>query len=215
MPIHADHPSVTIVDHPLIQDKLSHMRMKDQPSAGFRSLLKQIAMLMGFEIMRDLTLTHRPIDTPLEQMDAPVLSARQVALVSILRAGLGMVDGLRELIPSAREGHIGLYRDEDSKRPVEYLVRLPTADLRPFILVDPMLATGHSAVHAIDVLNRHGVSDDSIRFMALVAAPQGVATLTQAHPDVRIFVAAVDSQLDGNAFIRPGLGDAGDRLFGT
>lgn len=215
MPIHPDFPALTIVDHPLIQHKLTHMRMKERSTDGFRTLLKEISLLMGFEITRDLQLTTRRVETPLETMDAPVLAGEQVALVSILRAGLGMVDGLRELIPSALEGHIGLYRDDDTKQPVEYLVRLPKARHRPFFLVDPMLATGNSAVHGIDVLNRHGVRDADIRLMVLVAAPEGVRNLAAAHPDVRVFTAALDRQLNAQAFILPGLGDAGDRLFGT
>jgi uracil phosphoribosyltransferase len=172
-------------------------------------------MLMGFEITRDLPLTTERVETPLEAMDAPVLAGKKVALVSILRAGLGMTEGLHELIPSAREGHIGLYRDPATKMPVEYLVKLPTPDDRLFILVDPMLATGNSAVHAVDVLNKHGVPDSHIRFMALVAAPEGVKTLSDAHPTLRIFTAALDRELNDNAYILPGLGDAGDRMFGT
>ena len=215
MPTHPDFPALTLVDHPLIQHKLTHMRMKERSNDGFRTLLKEISLLMGFEITRDLQLTTRRIETPMEVMDAPVLAGDQVALVSILRAGLGMVDGLRQLIPSALEGHIGLYRDDDTKQPVEYLVRLPMAKDRPFFLVDPMLATGNSASYAIGILNRHGVRDADIRLMILVAAPEGVRNLMLAHPEVRIFAAALDRQLNHQAFILPGLGDAGDRLFGT
>lgn len=204
-----------IIDHPLIQHKLSHMRDAKRSTQGFRALLREISMLMGYEITGDLPLTTERVETPLEAMDAPVLAGKKVVLVSILRAGLGMTEGLHELIPSAREGHIGLYRDPKTKMPVEYLVKLPRPEDRIFILVDPMLATGNSAVHAVDVLNRHGVDDDNIRFMALVAAPEGVKTLTDAHHRLRIFTAALDRELDGNAYILPGLGDAGDRMFGT
>jgi len=210
-----DFPNLFILDHPLIQHKLTHMRQKARSTQGFRALLKEISLLMGYEITRDLPMTTERIETPLEAMDAPVLAGKKVALISILRAGLGMVEGLHELIPSAREGHIGLYRDPETKMPVEYLVKLPAPDDRVFILVDPMLATGNSAVHAVDVLNRHGVPDARIRFMALVTAPEGVRVFHAAHPDVPVFAAAQDRELDGHAYILPGLGDAGDRMFGT
>ncbi|MEM8588281.1 MAG: uracil phosphoribosyltransferase [Pseudomonadota bacterium] len=209
------HPNLFIIDHPLIQHKLTHMRDEGRSTMGFRSLLREIALLMGYEITDDLPLTTKRIRTPLEEMDAPVLAGKKVAIVSILRAGIGMVEGLHELIPSAREGHIGLYRDPETKMPVEYLVKLPKAEDRIFILVDPMLATGNSAVHAIDVLNKHGVPDQRIRFMALVSAPEGVRTVHAAHPDVRVFTASLDRELNDHAYILPGLGDAGDRMFGT
>lgn len=212
---HPDYPNLHVIDHPLIQHKLTHMRDRQRSTNGFRTLLKEISLLMGYEITRDLPLTTERIETPLAPMDAPVIMGKKVAVVPVLRAGLGMAQGLHELMPSAREGHIGLYRDEESKRPVEYLVKLPEPEGRLFILVDPMLATGNSAVHACDVLNRHGVEDRSIRFMALVAAPEGARVLSEAHPEVRIYCAALDSHLDENAYIVPGLGDAGDRMFGT
>jgi uracil phosphoribosyltransferase len=212
---HPDFPSLFVIDHPLIQHKLSLMRDRDRSTNGFRALLREISLLMGFEITRDLPLTTKSIQTPLETMEAPVLAGKKVALISILRAGLGMVEGLQELIPSARQGHIGLYRDHATHLPVEYLVKLPEPEGRIFILVDPMLATGNSAVHAVDVLGRHGVADEHIRFMALVAAPEGVARLSGAHPRVQIFAAALDRCLNDNAYILPGLGDAGDRMFGT
>lgn len=215
MKIHPNFPNLFILNHPLIQHKLTHMRQKERSTNGFRLLLREISMLMGYEITRDLPMTTTPIETPLEPMEAPVLAGKKVALVSILRAGLGMTEGLHELIPSAREGHIGLYRDPATKMPVEYLVKLPQAEDRIFILVDPMLATGNSAVHAVDVLNRHGVTDDNIRFMALVAAPEGVRVFHKAHPDVKVFTASLDRQLNDHAYILPGLGDAGDRMFGT
>ena len=208
-------PNLFITDHPLIQHKLSHMRDQRRSTMGFRQLLREIALLMGYELTRDLPLTTERIRTPLVEMDAPVIEGRKVAVVPILRAGLGMADGLLELMPGAREGHIGLYRDHDTRQPVEYLVKLPDPAGRLFIMVDPMLATGNSAVHAVDVLNRHGVSDDHIRFMSLVSAPEGVRVFHAAHPRVQVFTASLDSHLNENAYIVPGLGDAGDRLFGT
>ncbi|MCW2245495.1 uracil phosphoribosyltransferase [Azospirillum fermentarium] len=215
MRAHPDHPSLFILDHPLIQHKLTLMRDKTRSTGGFRTLLREISLLMGYELTRDLPLTTERIETPLEPMDAPVIAGKKLAIVPVLRAGLGMAQGLHELVPSAREGHIGLYRDHDTKQPVEYLVKLPEAEGRLFIMVDPMLATGNSAVYACDVLNRHGVDDENIRFMALVAAPEGVQVLAKAHPRVKIFTAALDSHLNEDAYIVPGLGDAGDRMFGT
>jgi uracil phosphoribosyltransferase len=212
---HPRFPSLHILDHPLILHKLSHMRMKTTPTVAFRQLLKEIALLMGYEITRELPLTEEHITTPLAEMDAPVIAGKKVAIVAILRAGLGMAEGLHELVPSARAGHIGLYRDHATKRPVEYLVKLPEPEGRIFIVVDPMLATGNSAIHAVDVLNRHGVDDGSIRFMALVAAPEGIEAFARAHPRVQIYTAALDERLNEHAYIVPGLGDAGDRLFGT
>lgn len=212
---HPEFPNLSILDHPLIQHKLSHMRDRNRSTMGFRLLLKEIALLMGYEITRDLPMTTERVETPLAWMDAPVLAGKKVAIVPILRAGLGMAQGLHELMPSAREGHIGLYRDHETKQPVEYLVKLPEPEGRIFILVDPMLATGNSAVHACDVLNRHGVDDANIRFMALVAVPEGMRVFNAAHPTVQVFTAALDSHLNENAYIVPGLGDAGDRMFGT
>lgn len=211
----SEFPNLFILDHPLIQHKLSHMRDKRRSTMGFRQLLREIALLMGYEITRNLPLTTERIDTPLVPMDAPVIEGKKVAIVPILRAGLVMAQGLLDLMPGAREGHIGLYRDHETKQPVEYLVKLPDAAGRTFILVDPMLATGNSAIHAVDVLNRHGVQDSQIRFMALVSSPEGVRTFHASHPGVAVYTAALDSHLDANAYIVPGLGDAGDRLFGT
>jgi uracil phosphoribosyltransferase len=207
-------PNLFITDHPLIQHKLSHMRDRATSTRTFRELLREITLLMGYEITRDLPLTTRAIETPLEAMDAPVIAGKKVAVVPVLRAGLGMADGLLELIPSAREGHIGLYRGEDN-RPVEYYVRLPEPEGRLFIVCDPMLATGYSAVHAVRMLIDRGVSPDSIRYLALVAVPEGVEVFQQAHPQVPVYVAALDRKLDEHAYIVPGLGDAGDRIFGT
>jgi uracil phosphoribosyltransferase len=208
-------PTLRVMDHPLIGHKLSLMRDKRTPTIQFRHLLREISLLMGYEITRNLPVTTERIETPLTTMDAPVIAGKKVAIVSILRAGLGMADGLLDLIPSARMGHIGLYRDPQTKRPVEYFVKLPEPEGRIFILCDPMLATGHSAVAAVDILNRNGVSDASIRIMALVAAPEGARVLTQAHPTIAVYAAALDDHLNDHAYIVPGLGDAGDRLFGT
>lgn len=207
-------PTLHILDHPLIQHKLSHMRDKTTSTRTFRQLLNELTLLMGYEITRDLPLATQTIETPLASMQAPVIAGKKVAVVPVLRAGLGMADGLMELIPSARQGHIGLYRGPDNQ-PVEYYVRLPEIEGRLFIVCDPMLATGNSATHAVDVLIKRGVSPDAIRFLALVAAPEGVAVFARHHPTVPVYVAALDSHLDRNAYIVPGLGDAGDRIFGT
>jgi uracil phosphoribosyltransferase len=208
-------PNLFILDHPLIQHKLTHMRDKHTSTRTFRELLREITLLMGYEITRDLPMTTRRVETPLVEVDAPVIAGKKLAIVPVLRAGVGMSDGLLELIPSARVGHIGVYRDENSHRPVEYLVKLPDLEDRTFILCDPMVATGNSAVHAIDVLKRRGVGSGRILFLALVAAPEGVHVFQQAHPDVKLFVASLDTRLNEHAYIEPGLGDAGDRLFGT
>ena len=207
-------PRLHIVDHPLVQHKLSIMRQKETSTNVFRQLLREITVLMGYELTRDLPLTHRRIETPLCSMQAPSLAGKKQVIIPVLRAGLGMCDGLLELMPSARVGHIGMYRDEN-KQPVEYLVRLPDLTDRLFIICDPMLATGNSAVHAVDVLKKRGVSGDSIKFLALVSAPEGVQVLQDPHPDVAVFVAGLDQQLNEHAYTVPGLGDAGDRLFGT
>ena len=208
-------PNLFILDHPLIQHKLSHMREKDTSTRTFRELLREITLLMGYEITRNLPLTTRLIETPLQSMDAPVIAGKKLAIVPVLRAGIGMSDGLLELIPSARVGHIGVYRDPDTLQPVEYLVRLPDVAERTFILCDPMVATGNSAAYAVDVLKKRGVSDAQIQFLALVAAPEGVTVFQKAHPDVKMYVASLDSHLDAHSYIVPGLGDAGDRIFGT
>ncbi|HYD81032.1 MAG TPA: uracil phosphoribosyltransferase [Paucimonas sp.] len=208
-------PNLHILDHPLIQHKLSHMRDRETSTRTFRELLREITLLMGYEITRNLPLTTMTIETPLQSMDAPVIAGKKLVVVPVLRAGIGMSDGLLELVPSARVGHIGVYRDPATHRPVEYLVRLPDLADRTFILCDPMLATGYSAVHAIDVLKKRGVADEQIVFLALVAAPEGVTVVQEAHPDVKIYVASLDSHLNDHAYIVPGLGDAGDRLFGT
>lgn len=207
-------PSLFILDHPLIQHKLSHLRDRQTSTRTFRQLLKELTLLMGYEIFRELPLTTQRIETPLTEMDAPVIAGKKVAVVPVLRAGLGMAEGLMELIPSARQGHVGLYRGPDHQ-PVEYYVRLPEIEGRTFIICDPMLATGNSATHAVNSLTQRGVKPEDIRFLALVAAPEGVQVLSTAHPLVQIFVASLDSHLNENAYIVPGLGDAGDRIFGT
>lgn len=208
-------PNLYILDHPLIQHKLTYMRDRETSTRTFRQLLRELTLLMGYEVTRALPLTTKRIETPMQEVDAPVIAGRKLAVVPVLRAGIGMSDGLLDLIPSARVGHIGVYRDHDTHEPVEYLVRLPDLHERTIILCDPMVATGNSAVHAVDVLRRRGVPAERILFLALVAAPEGVAVLHAAHPDVKLYVAALDSHLNENAYIIPGLGDAGDRLFGT
>jgi uracil phosphoribosyltransferase len=207
-------PNLFILNHPLIQHKLTHMRDKTTSTRTFRELLREITLLMGYEVTRNMPLTTRTIETPLTVMEAPVIAGKKLAVVPILRAGIGMAEGLLELIPSARVGHIGLYRD-DNHRPVQYVVRLPEIEGRTFIVCDPMIGTGYSAAHAVNVLKRTGVQARDILFLALVAAPEGVAVYTRQHPDVPMFVASLDARLDEHDYIVPGLGDAGDRLFGT
>ncbi|MCG8547424.1 MAG: uracil phosphoribosyltransferase [Alphaproteobacteria bacterium] len=212
---HPQFENLFIVDHPLIQHKLTLMRREDTPTGLFRQLLREIVLLMGYEVTRPLPLAMEKIKTPIGSMEAPVLSGRKPVIVSILRAGLGVAEGMRILLPNAREGHIGLYRDPKTHEPVEYYVKLPESAGRLCILVDPMLATGNSARHAVDVLNEKGYADQNIRFLVLVAAPEGIQCFEEAHPDVHIFAAALDEKLNADAYIVPGLGDAGDRMFGT
>ena len=208
-------PRLHIVDHPLIQHKLSLMRDKRTSTRDFRELLSELALLMGYELTRDFPVALEEVETPVAHCWTPMLTGKKCVIVPVLRAGLGMSDALLTLMPSARVGHIGLYRDENH-RPVEYLVKLPAQlESRTFIVVDPMVATGYSAAHAVDVLKKRGVPGESIRFMALVAAPEGVEVFSKLHPDVDLYVAALDERLNENAYIVPGLGDAGDRLFGT
>ena len=208
-------PSLHVLNHPLIQHKLTLMRDVTTSTRTFRELLKEIALLMGYEVTRDLPLTFEEIETPLCKMKAPVIAGKKLVIVPILRAGIGMADGLLQLVPSARVGHIGLYRDPKTLKPVEYLVKLPPVDDRLFILVDPMLATGNSAAAAVDTLKKNGVPENKIIFLALVAAPEGVRVFTGLHPDVPVYVASLDEKLNDHGYILPGLGDAGDRLFGT
>lgn len=204
-----------VMTHPLIQHKLNLMRMKETDTILFRRLLNEIALLMGYEVTRDLALVSREIETPITKMTGRFISETKMAIVPILRAGLGMTEGLLDLMPRALVGHIGLYRDPETKMPVEYLVKLPDPQDRLFILVDPMLATGNSAIHAVTVLLNHAVKRDKIRFVSLVAAPEGVSVFNDHYPDIPIYTAALDEGLTEKAYIIPGLGDAGDRLFGT
>ena len=203
-----------VFDHPLITHKLSIMRQSGTGSKDFRELLNEIAMLMGYEVTRDLPMEEYTIKTPMETMKAKKISGKKLAIVPILRAGLGMVDGMLTLVPVAKVGHIGLYRDPETHQPVEYYCKLPEdIEKRIVIVVDPMLATGGSAIDAITMLKKRGVTN--IRFMCLVAAPEGVKKVQEAHPDVEIYTAALDECLNEHAYIVPGLGDAGDRIFGT
>ena len=205
---------VHLIDHPMVQHKLTIMRDKSTPSNIFRQLLYEISLLMGYEITRDFPMEDVEVETPLERATLKKIAGKKVAIGPILRAGLGMVDGLRDLIPVARVGFIGLYRDEETHKPVPYYCKLPKGvDKRLVILTDPMLATGGSACDAIDLVKQKGCQD--IRLMCLVAAPEGIKLVQEKHPDVDIYVAAIDRQLNDNCYILPGLGDAGDRIFGT
>ncbi len=207
-------PNLVVVDHPLVQHKLTLMRMKQTPVAEFRRLVREVALLIGYEITRDLPLTTTEIETPLVPMRAPLLAGKKVCLISILRAGNGLLDGMLDLMPSARVGHVGLYRDPATLRPVEYYYKVPVDIVeRPVIVVDPMLATANSAVAAVDRIKRDGVTD--IKFACLLAAPEGVDRINAAHPDVTVFTAALDEGLNDHGYIMPGLGDAGDRIYGT
>ncbi|MBS0515977.1 MAG: uracil phosphoribosyltransferase [Proteobacteria bacterium] len=206
--------NVVVIDHPLVQHKLTLMRRKQASTAEFRQLLREIATLLAYEVTRDLPLETTRIETPLATIDAPKLSSKKLCLISILRAGNGLLDGMLDLIPSARVGHVGLYRDPHTLEAIEYYCKLPL-DIgeRLAVVLDPMLATGHSAVAALDRIKDRGAH--AIKFVCLVAAPEGVRTLQEAHPDVPIYAAAIDSHLNDHGYIVPGLGDAGDRLFGT
>ncbi|MGN1069270.1 MAG: uracil phosphoribosyltransferase [Candidatus Fimadaptatus sp.] len=205
---------LVVMDHPLIQHKVSLMRCKDTGTKEFRELLEEVAMLMAYEVTRDLPLTDIEVETPICKCTAKEIAGKKLAIVPILRAGLGMVDGITKLVPSARVGHIGLYRDPQSLEPVEYYCKLPNdIQERDIILLDPMLATGGSSAAAITFLKKRGCK--SIKLMNLIAAPEGIARVQKEHPDVDVFVAAVDEKLNEHGYIVPGLGDAGDRLFGT
>lgn len=206
--------SVTVVDHPLVQHKLTIMRDKQTSTAGFRRLLREISLLLGYEVTRDLDLTTKKIDTPLEEMDAPTLEGKKLVFASVLRAGNGLLEGLLDLVPAARVAHVGLYRDHETLEAVEYFFKAPSdlAD-RLVIVVDPMLATANSAIAAIDKLKGRGATN--LRFLCLLASPEGIERFTKAHPDVPVFTAAIDRQLNEKGYIVPGLGDAGDRMYGT
>jgi len=206
--------TVTVVDHPLVQHKLTLMRDKHTPTNQFRQLLREISHLIAYEVTRDLPLDDMRIETPLTPMNAPVLAGKKLALISILRAGNGLLDGVLELIPSARVGFVGLYREEETLKPVQYYFKAPdNLHQRQVIAVDPMLATGNSSVAAIDLLKQAGAT--KIKFLCLLAAPEGIARMQSAHPDVDIVTAAVDERLNDVGYIHPGLGDAGDRMYGT
>lgn len=206
--------NLKLIEHPLVQHKLTIMRKKDTTTSEFRQLLREISLLMGYELMRDLPVEDVEIDTPLEKMKAPMLAGKKLCIVSILRAGNGFLDGLLELVPSARVGNIGLYRDPETLVPVEYYLKMPEdMGSRHVIVVDPMLATGGSAIAAVDRIKEF--DSLSIKFLCLLTCPEGVAAFNEAHPDVPIYTAAVDRELNDQGYILPGLGDAGDRMYGT
>jgi len=209
-----DMKGVTVIDHPLVQHKLTLMRDKTTSTAGFRTLLREIATLLCYEVTRDIELETVAIETPMGPMDAPIIKGKKLVFASILRAGNGLLDGMLDLVPAARVAHIGMYRDHDTLEPIEYYFKAPgELENRLVIVVDPMLATGNSAMAAIDRLKRRGAN--RIRYLCLLAAPEGIAKFTAAHPDVPVFTAAIDSHLNEKGYIVPGLGDAGDRMFGT
>jgi uracil phosphoribosyltransferase len=211
---HPLHPTLTIVDHPLVAHKLSHMRDVATSSSKFRQLLHEISLLLGYEVLRDLPTELREIETPLGATQAPFLVGKKLVFVPILRAGLGLLDGLLELVPAARVGHIGLYRDPATLGAVEYYLKIPEdISERLAVICDPMLATGNSAIAAVSRMKEQGAID--IKLVCLLAAPEGVRALAEAHPDVPVFTAALDSHLNEHGYIVPGLGDAGDRMFGT
>ncbi|GAB5507450.1 MAG: uracil phosphoribosyltransferase [Rhizobiaceae bacterium] len=205
---------VTVVDHPLVQHKLSIMRNKETSTASFRRLLREISLLLCYEVTRNLELTTSRIETPLEPMDAPILEGKKLVFASVLRAGNGLLDGMLDLVPAARVAHVGLYRDHETLEAVEYFFKAPS-DLedRLIIVVDPMLATGNSSIAAVDKLKERGATN--LRFLCLLAAPEGIENFTKAHPDVPVFTASIDSHLNEKGYILPGLGDAGDRMYGT
>ncbi len=206
--------NVHIIDHPLIQHKISMLRDKHTGTAEFRALIEEIAMLMAYEALRDLPLEEIEVETPIETCMTPVIAGKKLAVVPILRAGLGMVNGILALVPTAKVGHIGLYRDETTHEPHEYYCKLPSPiEQRTIVVTDPMLATGGSAEAAVDFIKQHG--GKNIKFMCIIAAPEGLARLQKAHPDVQIYVGHLDRCLNSDAYICPGLGDAGDRIFGT
>ena len=206
--------NVTVFSHPLIQHKISILRDKRTGTNEFRALIEEIAMLMGYEALRDLPLKEVEVETPIETCMTPMIAGKKLAIVPILRAGLGMLNGILALVPSAKVGHIGLYRDEVTHEPHEYYCKLPNPiEQRTIVVTDPMLATGGSAVAAVDFIKEHG--GKNIKFMAIIAAPEGLERLHKTHPDIQIYVGHLDRQLNENAYICPGLGDAGDRIFGT
>ncbi|WP_312798687.1 uracil phosphoribosyltransferase [Tianweitania sp.] len=205
---------VTVVNHPLVQHKLTIMRSKETSTASFRRLLREISLLLCYEVTRDLELTTKTIETPMQEMEAPTLEGKKLVFASVLRAGNGLLDGMLDLVPAARVAHVGLYRDHDTLQAVEYFFKAPSdLENRLVIVVDPMLATANSAVAAIDKLKERGATN--LRFVCLLAAPEGVERFTKAHPDVPVFTASIDEKLNEKGYIVPGLGDAGDRMYGT
>ncbi|EKF44133.1 uracil phosphoribosyltransferase [Nitratireductor indicus] len=205
---------VTVVDHPLVQHKLTIMRDKETSTAGFRRLLREISLLLCYEVTRDLELTTRRIETPLQTIDAPTLEGKKLVFASVLRAGNGLLDGMLDLVPAARVAHVGLYRDHETLQAVEYFFKAPSdLENRLVIVVDPMLATANSAIAAIDKLKERGATN--LRFLCLLAAPEGIQRFRSAHPDVPVFTASIDEKLNEKGYIVPGLGDAGDRMYGT
>lgn len=211
----SEFPNLFIVDHPVIQDKLTTLRRKDTPTHQFRSLLEEISHLMAYPVTENLKTKNVEIETPLVKASLPVLDNGGIVVVPILRAGLGMVSGLLKIFPDAAIGHIGVYRDHDTHEPVEYVVRLPEIKNQTFLLVDPMLATGNSSAYAVSLLIKNGVKAENIIFMSLLAAPEGIKVFHAVYPNIPIYTASLDSHLNENAYIVPGLGDAGDRMFGT
>jgi len=206
--------TVTVIDHPMVQHKLTIMRDKDTSIAGFRRLLREIALLMCYEVTRDLELEMIPVETPLARIESPTIKGKKLVFASILRAGNGLLDGMLDLVPAARVAHIGIYRDHETLQPIEYYFKAPgELDNRLIIVVDPMLATANSSIAAVDKLKERGATN--IRFLCLLAAPEGIEKFTRAHPDVAVFTAAIDSHLNEKGYIVPGLGDAGDRMYGT
>ena len=205
---------VTVVSHPLVQHKLTQMRKEATSTAGFRKLLREISLLLCYEVTSELPMTNEQISTPLEKMESPVLAGKKMVFASVLRAGNGLLDGMLDLVPSARVAHVGLYRDHETLEAIEYYFKAPESlDERLVIVVDPMLATANSAIMAVDKLKQHGATN--LRFVCLLAAPEGIENFTKAHPDVPIVTAAIDSHLNELGYIVPGLGDAGDRMYGT
>lgn len=212
--MYSQNENIMICDHPLIKHKITMLRNKETGTNEFRAIVEEIAMLIGYEALRDLELEYVDVETPIETASCPVIAGKKQAIVPILRAGLGMVGGLLKLMPTAKVGHIGLYRDEKTFEPQEYYCKLPSSiDMRKIFVVDPMLATGGSAIAALDFIKKYGGKD--ITFLCVIAAPEGLEKLHKAHPDVKIFVGNLDRELNENAYIMPGLGDAGDRIFGT
>ena len=206
--------NVTVVDHPLVQHKLSLMRRTETPTAMFRQLIREVTLLLGYEVTRDLPMTRERIQTPMTEMDAPMLTGKKPVFISVLRAGNGLLEGMLDLIPSARVGHVGLYRDPETLVAVEYYFKVPDGlDERKVIVVDPMLATANSSIAAVQRIKEAGARD--IKFVCLLAAPEGIAAFQEAHPDVPIITASIDDHLNDHGYIVPGLGDAGDRIYGT